>query len=314
MEVQNMEPKEYKVRSFRADDETFEKFKALASEEFGNQGQCLASLISLYETEKSKAVLVERKIEIENFQAHANKIIEMFLMSLQLNEDAEERIRSEFEHLLNSKDRIITDLQTKEQELNTSNELYKETAKEAEQENYRLLNQISELEKHISKQNREYETALADKDSLNKALTDSCNDKKIEIEELKTRLSETLFRLSKLDEIEDQNNKLATENSRLVAEIEKQKEYLVLEKERAILAAEKEHQKELKEVQVQHQKELKGYIGQIEKLQEQRNNTINEITELKLENNEFKGKIKELEAIVADLREELAKNKRVDSE
>lgn len=310
-----MEPvKNYKVRSFRADEETFEKFKTLANEEFGNQGQCLASLISLYETEKSKAVLVERKTEIENFQAHANKIIEMFLMSLQLNEDAEERIRSEFEHLLSSKDCIITDLQTKEQELNTSNELYKKTAKEAEQENYRLLNQISELEKHISKQNREYETALADKDSLNKALTDSCNDKKIEIEELKTRLSETLFRLSKLDEIEDQNNKLAVENSRLVAEIEKQKEYLVLDKERAILAADKEYQKELKEVQLQHQKELKGYIGQIEKLQEQRNNTINEITELKLENNEFKGKIKELEAIVADLREELAKNKRVDSE
>jgi peptidoglycan hydrolase CwlO-like protein len=305
-----MEPvKNYKVRSFRADEETFEKFKTLANEEFGNQGQCLASLISLYETEKSKAVLVERKTEIENFQAHANKIIEMFLMSLQLNEDAEERIRSEFEHLLNSKDRIITDLQTKEQELNTSNELYKETAKEAEQENYRLLNQISELEKHISKQNREYEIALADKDSLNKALTDSCNDKKIEIEELKTRLSETLFRLSKLDEIEDQNNKLATENSRLVAEIEKQKEYLVLEKERAILSAEKEHQKELKEVQVQHQKELKGYIGQIEKLQEQRNNTINEITELKLENNEFKGKIKELEVIIANLEDQLERQK-----
>jgi chromosome segregation ATPase len=305
-----MEPvKNYKVRSFRADEETFEKFKTLANEEFGNQGQCLASLISLYETEKSKAVLVERKTEIENFQAHANKIIEMFLMSLQLNEDAEERIRSEFEHLLSSKDCIITDLQTKEQELNTSNELYKKTAKEAEQENYRLLNQISELEKHISKQSREYETALADKDSLNKALTDSCNDKKIEIEELKTRLSETLFRLSKLDEIEDQNNKLATENSRLVAEIEKQKEYLVLEKERAILAAEKEHQKELKEVQVQHQKELKGYIGQIEKLQEQRNNTINEITELKLENNEFKGKIKEFEGIIADLRKQLSGQK-----
>jgi chromosome segregation ATPase len=305
-----MEPvKNYKVRSFRADEETFEKFKTLANEEFGNQGQCLASLISLYETEKSKAVLVERKTEIENFQAHANKIIEMFLMSLQLNEDAEERIRSEFEHLLSSKDRIITDLQTKEQELNTSNELYKETAKEAEQENYRLLNQISELEKHISKQSREYETALADKDSLNKALTDSCNDKKIEIEELKTRLSETLFRLSKLDEIEDQNNKLATENSRLVAEIEKQKEYLVLEKERAILAAEKEHQKELKEVQVQHQKELKGYIGQIEKLQEQRNNTINEITELKLENNEFKSKIKELEVIIANLEDQLERQK-----
>ncbi len=43
-------------------------------------------------------------------------------------------------------------------------------------------------------------------------------------------------------------------------------------------------------------------------------NRFNEITELKLKNNEFQSKIKELEAIVADLREELAKNKRADSE
>jgi peptidoglycan hydrolase CwlO-like protein len=71
-----------------------------------------------------------------------------------------------------------------------------------------------------------------------------------------------------------------------------------LEKERTILAADKEHQKELKD-----------YIGQIEKLQEQRNNTINEITELKLENNEFKGKIKELEVIIANLEDQLERQK-----
>lgn len=311
MEEKNMEPvKEYKVRSFRADDETFEKFKTLANEEFGNQGQCLASLISLYETEKSKAVLVERKIEIENFQTYLNKITEMFLMSLQLNEDAEERIRSEFEHLLNSKDRTIADLQNKETELTATNELYKETAKEAEQENYRLLNQISELEKQISKQNREYEATLADKDNLNKALTDSCNEKEGKIKELKEKLDNTLSEMSKLNEIKTHNNQLMTENKQLLAEIEKQKEHSVLEKEKAILAAEKAHQKELKETQLQHQKDYKELMEQIDKLQEQRNNTINEVTELKLRNNELQGKIKELEVIITNFQKEMQSEKR----
>ena len=82
---------EYKVKSIRADDEAYEKFKAISQEEFGNQGQCFSTLINLYETEKSKINLSERKLEIDSFQSHLNKISELFLMSLEMNQEAEER-------------------------------------------------------------------------------------------------------------------------------------------------------------------------------------------------------------------------------
>ena len=82
-----MSENELKVRSLRMDEETFEKFKAIAGEEFGNQGQCLSALVNLYETEKSKLILVDRKLEIESFQMYVNKLNELFVTSLSLNQD-----------------------------------------------------------------------------------------------------------------------------------------------------------------------------------------------------------------------------------
>lgn len=88
--------KELKVKSFRVTEETFDKFKKIASDEFGNQGQCLDALISLYELENSKSTLIERKLEIESFQDYLNKINQLFLTSLQMSEDAGKRAEEEF--------------------------------------------------------------------------------------------------------------------------------------------------------------------------------------------------------------------------
>ena len=84
---------ELKVRSLRIDENTFEKFKNIAVQEFGNQGQCLSALVNLYETEKSKGLLSDRKTEIESFQLHINKLNELFLSSLSINQDIEERVK-----------------------------------------------------------------------------------------------------------------------------------------------------------------------------------------------------------------------------
>lgn len=126
-----MDDKELKVKSIRADDDTYEKFKKLATNEFGNQGQCLTALINIYETETSKVALVERKMEIESFQDYLNKIGGLFISSLQLNNDAEGRIRDEFARQIISKDKTIEDLQNKinksESDKNTIKEAYNDT-------------------------------------------------------------------------------------------------------------------------------------------------------------------------------------------
>lgn len=271
---------ELKVKSFRADDETFEKFKSLATEEFGNQGQCLAALINLYEIEKSKLVLGDRKLEVETFQSHLNRLGEMFLSSMQLNQDAEIRIRGEFDKLLSSKDKTISDLQVKASELAVAKQSQEDAAKQARHDYFEILDKSAELEKQVARQDKEYAAALADKDSLNKVLTSSSEERKEEIDALKASLTVAQSRLASVKQTEEALAAALKENGQTMAELARLQAQSELDKERAVLNADKLHQQELKETYAQHHEELKEYIARIDKLQEQHDTQVRRISEL----------------------------------
>lgn len=269
--------KETKPKSFRVDNETFEKFKLLASEEFGNQGQCLAALINLYETEKSKALLVERKLEIDSFQTHINRISELFLMSLQLNEDAEERVRGEVERIMASKDQTIVDLQNQVATLTTAKDAAEKAAQEAKSQNSDLINKSMELERVMYQQKKDFSSALADKDSLNKALTDTCNERSQEIESLKATIAASAKRLERLEELETRTIEQEAEITRLLGEVEKQKDRAALDIEKALVAADKAHQQEIKEIHARHREEIKEYMSRVDQMREQHDNVVGQL-------------------------------------
>jgi chromosome segregation ATPase len=269
-----------KVRSFRADDETFEKFKGLATEEFGNQGQCLAALINLYETERSKLVLGERKVEVETFQTHLNRLAELFLASMQLNQDAEARVRGEFERLLISKDKTISDLQTKVAEQTAAVKHSEEDAKQARSEYYDLYDKNAQLEKQVAKQEKEYAATLSDKDSLNRVLTSNSEEHKAEIESLKATLAIAQVRLQAASQTEDALAAALAEKAMLAADLDRLRTQSELDLERAVINAEKLHQQELRKAYAQHHGELKEYLTRIEKLQTQHDSQARRIFEL----------------------------------
>jgi len=271
---------ELKVKSFRADDETFEKFKSLATEEFGNQGQCLAALINLYEIEKSKLVLGDRKLEVETFQSHLNRLAEMFLSSMHLNQDAEIRIRGEFEKLLISKDKTISDLQAKASELAVAKQSQEDAAKQARHDYFEMLDKSVELEKQVARQDKEYAATLADKDSLNKVLTSSSEERKEEIDALKASLAAAQSRLTSIKQTEEELAAALKENGQTVAELERLRAQSELDRERAVLNAEKMHQQELKETYAQHHEEMKEYIARIDRLQAQHDEQAQRISDL----------------------------------
>jgi len=271
---------ELKVKSFRADDETFEKFKSLATEEFGNQGQCLAALINLYEIEKSKLVLGDRKLEVETFQSHLNRLAEMFLSSMHLNQDAEIRIRGEFEKLLISKDKTISDLQAKASELAVAKQSQEDAAKQARHDYFEMLDKSVELEKQVARQDKEYAATLADKDSLNKVLTSSSEERKEEIDALKASLTVAQSRLASVKQTEEALAAALKENGQTVAELERLRAQSELDRERAVLNAEKMHQQELKETYAQHHEEMKEYIARIDRLQAQHDEQAQRISDL----------------------------------
>jgi len=271
---------ELKVKSFRADDETFEKFKSLATEEFGNQGQCLTALINLYEIEKSKLVLGDRKLEVETFQSHLNRLAEMFLSSMHLNQDAEIRIRGEFEKLLISKDKTISDLQAKASELAVAKQSQEDAAKQARHDYFEMLDKSVELEKQVARQDKEYAATLADKDSLNKVLTSSSEERKEEIDALKASLAAAQSRLTSIKQTEEELAAALKENGQTVAELERLRAQSELDRERAVLNAEKMHQQELKETYAQHHEEMKEYIARIDRLQAQHDEQAQRISDL----------------------------------
>lgn len=124
-----METSEMKTRSIRADETTLEKFKAL-SESFDNQGECLSQLITAYEISNAKHTLTDMKTDIADYESHIQSIQEAFLHVLELNNNAEQRIRQEYAALLQSKDKTIADLQSRSEELEKEAAAAKEKARE----------------------------------------------------------------------------------------------------------------------------------------------------------------------------------------
>jgi len=302
-----MDDKELKVKSIRADDNTYDKFKKLATDEFGNQGQCLTALINLYETETSKVALVERKVEIESFQDYLNKLGSLFLTSLQLNSDAEGRIRDEFARQLTSKDKTIEDLQVKINKLvsekNSITEEYNNTIVKNEESlkrvdeladsnnNIRALNEgykekndtlngiVSEY-KQYKTQVEEYKKLLADLQAKNIDLSNIIKDKDFTI----NKLNETVEnqKTDNTKAIKNLNNNHIEEFEKIkdkhIVELEQLKDKSSITMDKALLELQKKQQYQLTQ-------EQNKYNAAIEKHN----------TEIELNNNKVKALLEELE-------------------
>ena len=106
-----MDEKILKPKSFRIDDATAEKFKGISAEIGGNQQETLAKLIEAYEFQAGKAILTEKKADIEQFEKYVTALTRMFMGSLEDNQNITETVRTEFDAMLKSKDSTIQDLQ-----------------------------------------------------------------------------------------------------------------------------------------------------------------------------------------------------------
>ena len=176
--------KELKPKSFRINDETADKFKEISANIGGNQQETLAKLIEAYEFQAGKATLTDKKADIEQFEKYVNALVRMFMGSLEDNQNITDTVRTEFDAQLKSKDTTIQDLQS---QLTVAKQLKEEAitrAKAHADENARLNGVIDSLNTEYNSKMDDMQSMLADKDSLNKALTDSCNDLKHKVESM----------------------------------------------------------------------------------------------------------------------------------
>lgn len=180
---------ELKNRSFRISDETTEKFRQLCND-FDNQNVAMAALISAYEVQQAKAVLTERQTDVSDYDTHLQALQRAFLHSLELNENAESRIRQEFQRQLESKDSIISDLQ--------------ERIRKAESDAERATKQAAIT---AAETNASVEQAIKENDSLQEKLNSS--DK--QVSELSARLTSVQSQVTDKQQIIDNLNQKISE-------------------------------------------------------------------------------------------------------
>ena len=161
--------KELKPKSFRIDDKTAEKFKEISNTIGGNQQETLAKLIEAFEFQSGKAILTEKKTDIEQFEKYVTALTRMFMGSLEDNQNITETVRTEFDALMRSKDATIQDLQESLAAAKHLKEDATARARSHADENARLNLVISDLKDEYNSKMDDMQSMLADKDSLNKA-------------------------------------------------------------------------------------------------------------------------------------------------
>ena len=273
--------KELKPKSFRIDDETAEKFKEIASSIGGSQQETLAKLIEAFEFQQGKAVLTEKKADIEQFEKYVGCLVRMFMGALEDNQNVTETVRIEFDALLMSKDSTIQDLQS---QLTAAKQLKEDAtirAKAHANENEDLKQTIERLNTEYSSKMNDMQDMLKDKDSLNKALSSSCNDLKAKVEQMAADAEQNKALHKELDSIKAEYDKLETKYKSLESSYSNEKikyeqeldqmqkthsralqsvtEQEQVKADRRILELEKQHQAEIQKLKEDKQAEIDKY-------------------------------------------------------
>ena len=247
--------KELKPKSFRIDEETAEKFKAISVELGNNQQQTLSKLIETYELQKGKTVLTNKKGEIETFEKYITLVTRMYMDSLEHNQNVSELVRADFEALLQSKDETIIDLQEKVKNAEKARKESEETKNQSQLEVEQQSRYIEELEGKIEEKQVGFDSLLEDKEKVIQALTQACEGLKKDIENLEKATLEKSVIATKKMQLQQDYQSLESKYLALETEYHKTK----LSHERELLKQEIEFNKQLNAIDEKRKQEVDEY-------------------------------------------------------
>lgn len=262
--------KELKPKSFRISDEIFEKFRTISGEAGLNQQETMQLLINAYFMQTQKAGLVEHKANLEQFEMYSTSLIAMYTQALQANHDMRESVMMEFNETLTRKENRIQEL---ENQLIVAKQVKDEEVKKAKyysDENDRLNGVIESLNTEYNAKMGDLQEMLDDKDKLNHALTESFNDQKHKINDMKAdreKLSELQKELLSLkadysslaSEKSEIERKSELEREKFDMELKRQQEQAQLHLDKSLLEMDKKHQTQIEKLKAAKQSEIDLY-------------------------------------------------------
>ena len=247
------ESKELKPKSFRIDDATADRFKEIAAQIGGNQQETLSKLIEAYEFQGGKAVLTEKKADIDQFEKYVNALTRMFMGSLEDNQNITATVRTEFEAQLKSKDTVIQDLQEKLQTAKQAKEQAESNEKAAQDEQNRLVIELSKSDRNHEDTVKTYESKITSLNDTVAALNNSTEMMKEKIENLQKEVTEA----------ETINLNIVKKE---LESVKKERDQDAIKHERELLELEKRYREEKQAAIDQYQAK---YLELLEKMQNQ---------------------------------------------
>lgn len=277
---------EIKQTNFRISSASANAFRAFCEEQGINQAQGFDYLLDILALDKAKAAVQSRETEITNFEQHAKALVSAYLHSLELNENAEARIRDQFTSQLESQSRTIADYQGQVTELQQQLEQALDLAESLKEDFVTAQSNLTETEKQrntlesdLASLKAEKETQLADKDRI--------------IAMLSAKLADAETKAGDYDTLQGRVNALQADLTAAEQTIKDNAKDAEIALERAVREAERG-------LEAEHRQETARMQSQITEL-------LQTIAETERTANE---QIRALERENAGLRETLAANKR----
>lgn len=244
-----------KAKTFRTEGETADRVDAWMERNGISNKDALKRMMDIVEGAEAKGALAGRATEVENFQSLVNQLVTAYTASLQLAENAENRIRMEFAKRISSQDDTIADLQARakamKDEVASAKEQAGETMKERNALQVAYDKQREELETQkaqAAKAAQEVSTLRTQIDRLTVLTSDQADEirtlKKAvaKVDELREKVKELTDALAKERESAQQAAGRAEE--KLSNELEKAQ----MRQEAAVLEAQKAAQEDLEKV------------------------------------------------------------------
>lgn len=262
--------KELKPKSFRIDDATAERFKEISADIGGNQQETLAKLIEAYEFQAGKAILTDKKDDIEQFERYVNAITRMFMGSLEDNQNITETVRTEFDGLLKSKDATIQDLQEKIKVAKQLQQDSDEKAKTFADANTDLVKKLEKLQLDSDAKINDLNMMLSDKEKLNQALANSFDEMKEKMNAMQAehdsfdKMKKNLDNAQKELETAKQDKQAADKTIEELKKHEKEsvdrcKEQMQIAQDKALIELDKKYQEQIQTLKEEKQTEIDKY-------------------------------------------------------
>lgn len=280
---------EIKAVSFRLAEDDIQKFREFADEQGLNQAEMFQSLMNSFEMAKAKGMITDRAKEIEVFQDTVNTLMNMFINSLAINQTSEERIRETLSLELNTKDKTIADLQSREKDLKIEFERIDKDLDKSLKTGNELAVNLENANKEIEQKNNIINNQQEQINTLNSIVTEykSYKDINKELElrniELNNKLTDTLHSNS---DLQSKIENLENIKEFYKAEVESLKNE-IKEVNKNIKDIEKSHKDEIKDLNNSHREELNvledKYKSEIEELKKELTEKFNEDMKNKIE-------------------------------